>query len=842
MNECELVKKILNHMNAEDYKILINKVWFRGFWVPGIANQWSDKKWRPKVEFINNDVVLNRKIRKGGKHNYELLIEAMIKMAEDRNDETYLLYNVVKWITDPDSHEEIEEYFNQLENQPKDDTKNDSEEIKETSKNKNASIQDDLLKKENEKLKAEIDNWKNRGKKYKENIQNLKIKCSNLEQENNRVKKENGRLIRENEKTKQGKDTAVKEYNDRIIALSVENSKLKEKIRGKYKPKKNIVLSKTSGVSDPKVLCVTKNPADVLIKGYNIYFLTDLEELNKKIYTNKPVKFNEDEYFKGVPVFSAATDEIVREWELESQWSLYRNYNTLDEFCDCIKAKQPLGSTYGYDATESQPSFVIWKNQNQKLYVIGKIANCRYNSQRGLILEKEGQELLKIDISDQAEKIVYDVDANPTLAFVPETIYKQIEDQILKAEVERTKKLEAKKKEPVTKQNQEKAESFTETVNDAQEELKEVNTKEYSDELLIQMMDYHSQKRNLFYNMKDFVNVHTAIKCSNLVILSGLSGTGKSALVEIYARALGIRNNLEDDRLLFVPVRPSWNDDADLLGYVDLVHNVYRPSDTGFVDFLVNAQKEENKGKLFIVCFDEMNLARVEHYFSQFLSLLERPENQRELQLYDSQYAGQLYNSATYPSKIIIGDNIRFIGTVNIDESTYHFSDKVLDRANVIELDVLDYSKEWTKKQYASLITPTWSKDEYDALINKDVDIKADKVQELLWEIHQLLQSASAKYGVGPRIVKAIKMYINNLPKTEINGFNKGVALDYQIAQRILTKVRGPEIQIGRLLNGKSNTGFNQIFDKYSELSDFKKCRKVISEKQKELGAYGYCI
>ena len=260
---------------------------------------------------------------------------------------------------------------------------------------------------------------------------------------------------------------------------------------------------------------------------------------------------------------------------------------------------------------------------------------------------------------------------------------------------------------------------------------------------------------------------------------------------------------------------------------------------TGAVAIL---SKEENKGKLFIVCFDEMNLARVEHYFSQFLSLLERPENQRELQLYDSQYAGQLYNSATYPSKIIIGDNIRFIGTVNIDESTYHFSDKVLDRANVIELDVLDYSKEWTKKQYASLITPTWSKDEYDALINKDVDIKADKVQELLWEIHQLLQSASAKYGVGPRIVKAIKMYINNLPKTEINGFNKGVALDYQIAQRILTKVRGPEIQIGRLLNGKSNTGFNQIFDKYSELSDFKKCRKVISEKQKELGAYGYCI
>lgn len=571
----------------------------------------------------------------------------------------------------------------------------------------------------------------------------------------------------------------------------------------------------------------------------------DCERMTRVHIVNKPKKFNENDYFKGVPVFASARDEVVNEWELSSQWTLYRTYHTLDEFCDRIIAKQPLGSIYGYDATESQPSFVIWKSQNQKLYVIGKIANCRYNSQKGLILEKESQELFRIDISDYADQIIYDVDVNPTLAFIPETIYKKIEDQMLQVEVDKSnqKKEEAKKLAKALKNQKKVAEEIiAETDHNTQEKLEDIDTKERNDELLIQMMDYHSQKRNLFYNMKDLVNVHTAIKCSNLVILSGLSGTGKSALVEIYARALGIRNNLEDDRLLFVPVRPSWNDDADLLGYVDLVHNVYRPSGTGFVDFLINAQKEENKGKMFIVCFDEMNLARVEHYFSQFLSILERPESQRELQLYDNQYAGQLYNSKTYPSKITIGDNIRFIGTVNIDESTYHFSDKVLDRANVIELDVLDYSKEWTKKQYASLTTPTWTKDEYDSLINKDNDVTVDKIQELLWSIHQLMQSASAKYGVGPRIVKSIKMYINNLPKTEIDGFNKGVALDYQIAQRILTKVRGPEIQIGRLLDKSSDRNFNKIFEEYKDLSDFKKCKKVIMEKQKELEAYGYCI
>ena len=103
-----------------------------------------------------------------------------------------------------------------------------------------------------------------------------------------------------------------------------------------------------------------------------------------------------------------------------------------------------------------------------------------------------------------------------------------------------------------------------------EEELIEIDVSEKTDDLIIKSMDYHSQKRNLFYNVKDFVNIHTALKCSSLVILSGLSGTGKSAIVDIYARALGINNtgNPDENRLLFIPVRPSWNDDSDLLGYV----------------------------------------------------------------------------------------------------------------------------------------------------------------------------------------------------------------------------------------------------------------------------------
>ena len=98
-----------------------------------------------------------------------------------------------------------------------------------------------------------------------------------------------------------------------------------------------------------------------------------------------------------------------------------------------------------------------------------------------------------------------------------------------------------------------------------------------------------------------------------------------------------------------------------------------------------------------------MNLARVEHYFSQFLSILERPAGQRELQLYDKQYMGKLYNAADYPFRIEIGSNVKFIGTVNVDETTFHFSDKVLDRANVIELAVLNYATEWEDKSFAAI-------------------------------------------------------------------------------------------------------------------------------------------
>ena len=478
---------------------------------------------------------------------------------------------------------------------------------------------------------------------------------------------------------------------------------------------------------------------------------------------------------------------------------------------------------------------------NGAMYAIGHILDCRQNTQGGIIFECEKIAITNID--DYNEYWVYQMSLNPTILYLPENIYANIEDQLLK----NTTLEESSNKTQVEEKVEKELGEIGKNIRVDNEGIIEIDTTEKNDELIITSMDYHSQKRKdpLFYNMKDFVNIHTALKCNSLVILSGLSGTGKSAIVDIYAKALGINtnaNNPDENRLLFIPVRPSWNDDSDLLGYVDLVHMVYRASDSGFVDFLVRAQKDENKNKIFIVCFDEMNLARVEHYFSKFLSLLEQPVKNRELQLYDKQYSGRLYNSADYPCKITIGDNVKFVGTVNVDESTYHFSDKVLDRANVIQLDVLNYAKEWEKKKYGSLVNANWSMDDYNSIIITSSDQDMGRVHQLLWDIHTLLHSVSSKYGVGPRIVKNIDMYLWNLPKSNIGEFTFAIGIDLQIAQRVLTKVRGPENQLGEILSDKSSRNIYQVFDEYQDLSEFKLCREIVVQKQRELESYGYCI
>ena len=580
-----------------------------------------------------------------------------------------------------------------------------------------------------------------------------------------------------------------------------------------------------------------------------------------------PKSFDQSTEFYAVPVFCSKNDEEVRDWEYNKSWNLYRNYDTRAEFLADIKVGEQLGSLYGYDIESSAPAFVLWRDADGKLFAAGSIESAETDPVGACVLQ--GKYLFTIDMSEYIENFVYDDSYNPCVSYVPADIYRKIDNQLKSAVLQAEKdEEEARQKaaaeraaaeaalraaEAAGRREESAAEETEDTASQSaagqelkeqldETELEKIATTEKNEALIFDMMEYYAQKSRCYYKRSDFVNFHTAVKCSDLVILSGLSGTGKSSLVNIYAKALGLNASadLEDSQMLMVPVRPSWSDDADLLGYVDLAHMVYHAADSGFVDFLVRAQREENKNKLFLVCFEEMNLARVEHYFSQFLSILERPAGQRELQLYDKQYMGKLYNAADYPFQIEIGNNVKFIGTVNIDETTHHFSDKVLDRANVIELEVLNYATEWQDKTFAAVgKTQIWSTQDYEKLIVKEQIPDAREVRSLLWEVHCALQSLSPKYGAGPRVVKNVLKYLSNLPKEEALDFDR--ALDLQLVQRVLTKLRGVESVVGPVLQENGESSLLAVLDKYQSLSQFTKSRALLAQKKKEVESYGYC-
>lgn len=357
-------------------------------------------------------------------------------------------------------------------------------------------------------------------------------------------------------------------------------------------------------------------------------------------------------------------------------------------------------------------------------------------------------------------------------------------------------------------------------------------------------------QKGLYYSYDDLVNFHVSMKTDGMVILSGLSGTGKSKLVTEYANTLQISSDNDSSRaqVRFISVRPFWADDSDLLGYADTVNNIYRPGDSGLIDTLVDAQ--ENEDELFIIVFDEMNLARVEHYFSQFLSVLEMDAGTRVLKLYNKQIESRLYNSEKYPANISIGENVLFVGTVNTDESTYQFSDKVLDRSNVMTLEMVPFGSVPVDLTLSSghikrdpIKTSSYKKMKKTS---PDAHLTVDE-KNMLWDLHEAINEIDSNIGIGWRIVKQVDQYLMNLPIDD-TSFSRGKALDAQIVQRVLTKVRGSEEQMNGLVGTfESEANYSKgkleaILDKYTSSSDFIESRKVIKRKAKELKLYGFIV
>ncbi|HEU5099868.1 MAG TPA: AAA family ATPase [Roseiflexaceae bacterium] len=255
---------------------------------------------------------------------------------------------------------------------------------------------------------------------------------------------------------------------------------------------------------------------------------------------------------------------------------------------------------------------------------------------------------------------------------------------------------------------------------------------------------------------------HVALQTKPLVILPGISGTGKTRLTRLYADAVfgdTLAPGQENEHYLLVAVQPDWHNARDLLGYYNALTNHLHP--TPFLRFLQRAGADP--ATPFFVCLDEMNLARPEYYLAPILSALETEDHLIDLGVPGESVEAVGGEVIQNPFRLPL--NVRITGTVNVDESTHTLSDKLLDRANVIELTDVDL--EAFRQSY-----------------REPVDQAA---WPIITQVHAIVTRAGQPFGY--RATAEMLRYIERargvMPPTQ--------ALDQQIKQKILPKLRGDD-------------------------------------------------
>lgn len=287
-------------------------------------------------------------------------------------------------------------------------------------------------------------------------------------------------------------------------------------------------------------------------------------------------------------------------------------------------------------------------------------------------------------------------------------------------------------------------------------------------------------------------NFYLSLKSKPFVILAGTSGTGKTRLVKLFADAIGAEYKM-------VAVRPDWSDSSDLFGHVDL-NGKFLPG--SIIDFVKRAELDSSKP--YFLCLDEMNLARVEYYLSDILSVIETRDFHgstiETAPIISGTYYGADASARGKYGEVRLPENLYIIGTVNMDETTFPFSRKVLDRANTIEFSYVDLMPQAMDSAIAvdvQELPNSFLKTEYLLLAQCSDEMRAvEGYCAELQEINQILQKANAH--VGYRVRDEIIFYLLNNKKADLMSEND--AMDHEIMQKILPRIQGSSASIKNML------------------------------------------
>lgn len=290
------------------------------------------------------------------------------------------------------------------------------------------------------------------------------------------------------------------------------------------------------------------------------------------------------------------------------------------------------------------------------------------------------------------------------------------------------------------------------------------------EQLAVRYRYFAASQLGLFYDIDMVRTLFAAIGSVKIIILEGISGTGKTSLP--YSLGKFFLNDVA-----VCSVQPSWRDRTELLGYYNEFTKKFNES-----EFLRAIYEASYRKDLNIVILDEMNLARIEYYFAEFLSIMEMP-NPNEWMVEITKTGNDMNPTQLVNGKLLINSNLWFFGTANNDDSTFTITDKVYDRAISISLN--DRGAMFDAEFTEPIKLPyTYIKKLFDEAVTNFPLSKAN-----LAKFTKLDEYVVAKFriGFGNRIMRQIKTFV---PIYVACGGTEIEALDFMFASKILKKFR----------------------------------------------------
>lgn len=288
----------------------------------------------------------------------------------------------------------------------------------------------------------------------------------------------------------------------------------------------------------------------------------------------------------------------------------------------------------------------------------------------------------------------------------------------------------------------------------------------------------------------------SSILTKRFVLLTGLSGSGKTKLAQSFVKWI-----CEDEsQYKIIPVGADWTNREPLLGYPNgLDAKEYITPDAGTLNLIIEASKIENSDKPYFLILDEMNLSHVERYFADFLSVMESDDR---IRLYSGAQRKDL-DGNNIPKEIYWSKNLFIIGTVNIDETTYMFSPKVLDRANTIEFrvdetNIKSFFDSPTKIDLSVLESKGSAMAKSFLTISKDNSIEKDEeYTENFTRFFNELKKIGSEFGY--RTAVEMLLLIKNL--NTVSSISKNESIDIAVMQKLLPKLHGSRNKISKVLD-----------------------------------------